>query len=274
MHTYTLDNKVHLNTEEKKKIKALVKSLALTAGLVASFSSSADFMDFQVDERPYGGEIITADKFNGGYTETVTFDGQGNFVSTAIATFGQLFSNEGTALTAQTGSVIGAGYQLYALFEASGTFTSPGEFGSDVSFRGDSGSFSLYLDAEQDLEVNLIGETGFEVASTDGDIFLGSSEALLNNIGLYNDVPKLGGVTFFEFQWGDFELTTEGEKYFVAPTPFHNFLITDGDFDVFEFNDSQRTTGDISAVFIPEPSTIAILALGLLSLGATSRRKS
>ena len=52
-------------------------------------------------------------------------------------------------------------------------------------------------------------------------------------------------------------------------------LTVDGDFDSFTVAPgNQELTGDVSAVFVPEPSSLAILGLGLFGLGFTARRKA
>ena len=250
------------------KLKTLVKSLALTAGIAASFSSHADFLDFQIDETPYGGEVITADKLNGGYTEVLSFDDAGNFTASAFASMNQLFGNDGTANSSQIGSVIGANYNLYATFTANGSVMTPGEQGANSSLSADSGSFSLYLDANQDTTANDVAT--LDLANTTDDMLLGSSDNLAQNVGL---LYGFGGV--FDFMFRDFELTADGDTYFVSPTPFYMSVRVDGDFDSIPLEGDQLITGDVSAVFdVPEPSTIAVLSLGLLGLGATSRRKS
>ncbi|QPG06429.1 flocculation-associated PEP-CTERM protein PepA [Salinimonas marina] len=250
------------------KLKTLVKSLALTAGIAASFSSHADFLDFQIDETPYGGEVITADKLNGGYTEIINFDDAGNFTATAFASMNQLFGNDGTANSSQIGSVIGANYNLYATFSATGTVMTPGAMGSNSSLSAESGSFSLFLDANQDTTANDVAT--LDLANTSDDMLLGSSDNLAQNVGL---LYGFGGV--FDFMFRDFELTAQGDTYFVSPTPFYMSVRVDGDFDTIPLEGQQQVTGDVSAVFdVPEPSTIAVLSLGLLGLGATSRRKS
>ncbi|WP_218354290.1 flocculation-associated PEP-CTERM protein PepA [Alteromonas lipotrueiana] len=250
------------------KLKTLVKSLALTAGIAASFSSQADFLDFQIDETPYGGEVITADKLNGGYTEVINFDDAGNFTATAFASMNQLFGNDGTANSSQINSVIGANYNLYATFTATGTVMTPGAMGSNSSLTAESGSFSLFLDADQDTVANDVAS--LDLSNTADDMLLGSSENLAQNVGL---LYGFGGV--FDFMFRDFELTADGDTYFVSPTPFYMSVRVDGDFDTIPLEGEQTVTGDVSAVFeVPEPSTIAIMSLGLLGLGATSRRKS
>ena len=250
------------------KLKTLVKSLALTAGIAASFSSQADFLDFQIDENPYGGEVVNADKLNGGYTEIISFDDAGNFTASAFASMNQLFGNDGTANSSQIGSVIGANYNLYATFTASGTVMTPGAMGANSSLSADSGSFSLFLDENQDTIANDVAT--LDLANTSDDKLLGSSDNLAENVGL---LYGFGGV--FDFMFRDFELTADGDTYFVSPTPFYMSVRVDGDFDTVPLEGEQRVTGDVSAVFaVPEPSTIAVLSLGLLGLGATSRRKS
>ncbi|WP_218352582.1 flocculation-associated PEP-CTERM protein PepA [Alteromonas lipotrueiana] len=250
------------------KLKTLVKSLALTAGIAASFSSQADFLDFSVDETPYGGEVVTADKLNGGYFELLSFDDAGNFTATAFASMNQLFGNDGTANSSQIGSVIGANYNLYATFTATGTVMTPGVMGSNSSLSAESGSFSLFLDPNKDTTADVNSPS--DLSMTSDDMLLGSSSNLAQNVGL---LYGFGGV--FDFMFRDFELTADGDTYFVSPTPFYMSVRVDGDFDTIPLEGEQLVTGDVSAVFdVPEPSTIAVLSLGLLGLGATSRRKS
>ncbi|QPG06433.1 flocculation-associated PEP-CTERM protein PepA [Salinimonas marina] len=254
------------------KLTALVKPFALSTALVASFACHAGFMDFNIDETRFdGGQVVTADKLNGGYTETLMFDGEGNFSAQAAVTFAQLFGSDGTQNSSQIGSVIGSEYKLYALFSATGTVSVPGEQGSNSSLTGAEGSFSLFLDQDNNFGVNIADDDpiNFTTVGTAGDLLLGTSNMLMENYGLQYE---WGGV--FDFTWGDFTLTADGQSFFVAPNPFYNFVIADGDFDTFAVTGSQRVTGDVSAVFVPEPSTLAVLALGLLGLGATSRRKS
>jgi hypothetical protein len=252
--------------EMDMKFNKIVKSLALTAGIAAvSFSSHADFLDFQIDETPYGGEVITADKLNGGYKEIINFDGDGNFTATAFASMNQLFGNEGGD-NLGSASVIGANYSLYATFSASGSVQTPGVDGSISSLSADNGSFQLYIDPDRDTTA---ADADLSLSGTADDMLLGESVNLGQNVGL---LYGFGGV--FDFMFSDFELTEMGDSYFVSPAPFYMYVNVDGDFDTFPLEGEQRLTGDVSAVFVPEPSTLAVLGLGLLGLGATSRRKS
>ena len=250
------------------KIKTLVKSIALTAGLSASFASHADFLDFEIDETPYGGEVIQADKLNGGYTEIINFDDNDGFTVSAFASMNQLFGSDGTANSSQIGSVIGANYNLYATFTAAGDVTIPGPGGAQASLSANTGTFMLYLDQNQDTSATDVAT--LDLANTADDMLLGSSETIAQNVGL---LYGFGGV--FDFMFRDFELTEDGDTYFVTPTPFYMNVRVDGDFDNIPLEGEQQVTGDVSAVFdVPEPSTIAVLSLGLLGLGASSRRKS
>lgn len=250
------------------KIKTLVKSLALTAGIAASFSSYADFVEFTVDEGTAfaGGSTINADKINGGYVENLTFDGSGGFTADAFATFGQFFNNGSSV----KGSGLNNFYTLYATFSAEGSVT---ETAQGFNFIGDQGGFQFYLDASNDTDVADFSD--LSLMNTADDILLGTSASLGANLGSSTTV---GGVTTtsFNFDFFDFELTAEGDQYFVMPQPFSMMVNVNGDFDTFDPSGSQSTTGDVSAQFyeVPEPSTLAVLALGLLGLGATSRRKA
>ena len=251
------------------KIKTLVKSLALTAGLAASFTASADFVEFTVDEG--NGSLVTADKINGGYVERITFDGAGNFSASAFATFGQFFLGSNSLNTGLNNT-----YSLYATFDASGT---AGSEGNVEYFSGDSGSFQLYLDTNNDTMLS-DNEDVNSIVGNGEDILLGSSSALGENLGTSSTVQGQT-VTAFDFNFLDFDLTDEGDQYFISPMPFSVTVKVNGDFDSFEQTGTQITRGDVSAQFenaggvdVPEPSTIAVMALGLLGLGAARRRKA
>ncbi|MBU3021765.1 flocculation-associated PEP-CTERM protein PepA [Aestuariibacter sp. A3R04] len=254
------------------KFNKVVKSLALTAGLVASFTSSAEFLDFTVDESAYGNGEITGDKFNGSYFETLEFDGMGGFATGAFATFTSIVADEGT--NPQGASVLGfnnvnfpgTGYNLYAVLTASGTANA-----LETEFTATTAQFSLWIDPSFDtVSDNLLNGTVTD-ASAD-DILIGSASTVQNAYGEYEN-----GTGNFNFDFTDFVLTADGMNYFVDPAPFYSIVTVNGDFDTL--GNLPDVSGDLSAVFtnpvnVPEPSTVAVLALGLCGLGFTARRKN
>lgn len=250
------------------KINKLVKSLALTAGIAASFSSHADFVDFTVDENyaAGSGSTVVADKINGGYVERITFDGAGNFTASAFATFGQFFNGSNSL-----NSGLNSTYSLYATFEAQGT---AGSQGNVEFFVGDTGGFQIFLDRNNDTGLAVEDDID-SISNTGDDVLLGMSEMIGENLATSSTVEGKT-VTAFDFDFLDFSLTADGDQYFVSPQPFSMMVNVNGDFDTFSQSGEQIIRGDVSAQFydVPEPSTLAVLGLGLLGLGATGRRKS
>jgi len=250
------------------KFNKIVKSLALTAGLVAGFSANAqmnpDYLDFSIDETEYNGTVKSGDKFNGGYVEELIFDGQGGFTTGAMAYLTALFQNNGTSPV--FGTELADSYSLYAVLTASGTTST-----NATDFTATQAQFSLYIDVNLDTGVDsLIDGT---TTNNSDDILIGSASAVTNAYGQYAN-----GTGNFNFDFTDFVLTTEGEEYFVDPIPFYSLLTVNGDFDTLA--NLPSVTGDLSAGFVaapvnvPEPSTVAVLALGLVGLGMSARRKN
>lgn len=245
-----------------------IGGLAVAAALAFSAPSYA-LEDFQVDETPYGGDVITADKMNGGYQERITFTpigpGLSSFDTAAYATFGLFFGNEGTQPVA---SQLSDTYSVYAIFNSSGVADTTGPL---ATFTGGTGDFELYLDPNMD-SVGTLGATGADAVtvSNDGDDFLlASSSILAQGAGVL--VPGLGG--FFDLIFDDIELTLDGEDYFVSPDPFYMVATVDGDFDDFNVEGTQTLTGDVSVVFVPEPATLTLFGVALAGMGLTARRK-
>lgn len=249
-----------------KILKTLVNATALSVA-VLSFSASAAFKDFVVDETPYGGGLLGADKLNGSYKEVISFDGSGNFAVNAFASMTDLLTDDG--LTSLSGTAkFGNDYKIYALFDATGTVSPVSASINSLDANG--GAISLFLDANNDT-TGTLGATASDAITlgSDGDDLLLATSVLNNGTGLL--VSGVGG--FFDILFDDFALTADGSNYFVTPDPFYAKLTVDGDFDDFTLSGNQVITGDVSAVFVPEPASLGIASLVLLGLAGLGRRK-
>lgn len=252
--------------------KSLISAaLAVSLGM-ASFSASAEFLDFTIDESSVPGStggLLTGDKLNGGYSELLTINNDFTFDTVAFASIGQLFGNEGTppALLTQLACGIAPNcYNMYAVFTSSGSVNP----GTGV-FTGSSGEFRLFIDPTQNTNF-AFGATGADplaLVGTADDYEIAFSTNLIQALGI------VGNPGAFDLTFEDFQLTTEGADYFVSPDPFHMRVVVDGDFDEFVVAPGNIVvTGDVSAVFaVPEPATLSLIGLGLLGAGFSSRRR-
>ncbi len=271
------------------KLSSMYKNLQ-AAGVVAvlalGFSSHASAVAvFTVDPNnafgatggshpgPFAANFVT-----GSSSTLVTLNGGGVTQSaTGFVDFTAFVNNGSNVLGTVSG--LNVNWQMWATFNytlslASGNYAQPGSTYVVNALHADFFADPSIATATQFIQATTGGAAPVVIAGADSFKF--ASADLIQGVASINALGGTGFNTTNSFAL----LNPQGTSLFTAPIPFYNLQ-----FD--EFNNTSngvtvvpgshitinQTSGGIDFNRIPEPATLALLGIGLLGIGASTRRR-
>lgn len=264
----------------KNTLRKTLLACAVTAlmGVGVNASAASLFPEFTINEGVVVGanpNTFTANRIVGGYQETIVFTpaalgaSNGTFTVDLVWNASQYFLSPSISSPPNqlNGNILAGSnqYGMYALYNGTGVYSQSNGVTS-FSFTPASGALQLFIDPtpETSGDADLLLATG---VPTFGQ---GKLDPTLDTCGD-------GGINCGSFgATTTLELTPFGKTYFIDPNPFYGFSFQSGQLNNFEVGGTQTITGSLDVVFgnaVPEPTTVALMGLGLLGFAASRRKR-
>lgn len=273
----------------KFKLNLIQASMIAAMTAASAGATAAVFPNFQVTETSVPGTVantFTADKITGNYVEVITFTPatpaatSGTFDFSIKWNAGQFVANDGVTPLAtqlgQTGSLIPQQYGLYAFLQGTGTYSTSGAV--THAFFNPGGSLNVWIDPSTNTTFNAPATGNLAwTANNAADDFQIANGSMITGEGMLDPTLStcgVGGINCGSFgATTSFLLTAAGSNYFTGPVPFYNFAFESGQLNNFNVVGTQTINGSLDVVFVPEPTSIALMGLGLVGLGVILRRR-